>query len=135
MQRFGITSKGSKHPRLLIHKEWKVTAVLSLDSSTHISNSKSTPDICVSAWKYCTVVLRCSNRVTLKYTYNSVGVHCFSYEEISGKWNLCLTTHHSWPKCIELFLWLDTYGRRDGQTDVAFPICILLMERTPRRWQ
>jgi len=100
-----------------------------------ISNSKSAPDICVSAWKYCTVVLRCPNKVTVKYTYNSVGTHCFSYEEISGKWNLCLTTNHSWPKYIELFLWLEMYRRRDGQTDVAFPICILLMECTPRRHQ
>lgn len=107
----------------------------SLLTPPHISDSKSAPDICASAWKYCTIVLRCSNNVTVKYTYNSVGVHCFSYGEISGKWNLCLTTHHSWPKCIKLFLWLEMHGRRDGQTDVAFHIRILLMESTPKRWQ
>jgi hypothetical protein len=113
----------------------KKLRLFSLLTPPHISNSKSAPDICVSAWKYCNVVLRCSNKVTIKYTYNSVGVHCFSYEEISGKWNLSPTTHHSWPKCIELFLWLEPYRRWDGQTGVAFPICILLMERTPTRRQ
>jgi len=61
-------------------------------------------------------------------TMSSVGVHFFSYGEITGKWNLCPTTHHSWPKSIELFLWLETYRRRVGH--VALPICIPLMEHT-----